>query len=120
MAIYYKPVKRGKPGTTLKNQQRLYPSVITNHTITPKEFVKQFAETIKRSSTDVVFFIYALEEYLTEQIKAGNIIQTGILGTFYPVIQGGANGKDARPVIRYRPSKEMKDEIKRAELINKT
>ena len=113
MAIHYKLVNRDHLKSA-SNKTREYPHAIKNNTISPDDFLEQFAATSKFSEADAIYLILCLKQYIVEQIKNGNIVQTRHLGTFYPVVKAGKD-KNLVPSIRYRPSKEMKKEILRAE-----
>jgi nucleoid DNA-binding protein len=123
MAIYYKTLKFGSliaPGNGTQNEK---PIVVINSTIVPAEFIKRFTKTTKFSEADTTYFVYALKEFLINELKDGNIIQTGVLGTFYPEVKlqkktsgNKATRKIAEPGIRYQPSKEIKQEMRLAEV----
>jgi len=68
--------------------------------------------------------MYSLQEFLLQELKEGNIVQTGAIGTFFPLVSLKKEKiKDTKNTINnfefginYRPSLEMKKEIVGAEL----
>jgi len=68
--------------------------------------------------------MYSLQEFLLQELKEGNIVQTGAIGSFYPVVTiAKEKTKGAKNTINnfefginYRPTADMKKEIEGAEL----
>ena len=115
-----KPIEKGLPDGLL-NYER--PLTLSNNIITPREFEKSFSKTTRFSEADVVYLMHSLKAYLMEELKNGNIVQTGVLGTFSPIVnkpkqnsKTGSQNYIPVPKIMYRPSKEMREEMKAAEL----
>lgn len=123
MPLPHKILNVGKPGISEGSKTYIRPMVVVQSTITPKEFIDKFAKTVRLSKADIVRFTHALKAFLLEELKNGNIVQTGVLGTFSPILTNPKNNASAniktyspKPGIYYRPSGEMNKEIKMWEM----
>lgn len=124
MPISYKLLPVNKPGTKGELKTLVRPSVVIRDTLTPDMFIDKFSQNIKFSKADLIYFMYSLQEFLVNELKEGNIVQTGAIGTFYPVITTikGENTNTqhgtthVEPGINYRPTTEMIKELRKAKL----
>lgn len=115
MAIFYKSIIRGIPGES-KTTEGV--KVAINDTITPSEFLDQFSEYSRIPSPVIVKMLLSMKAFLIDELKRGNIIQTGPLGSFYPSVKKDesdmSNGLTGS--LYWRPDKSMKEEISQAVL----
>jgi len=125
MAVSYKLIPSINPGSRDKKKVLLRPSVVINEIITPDVFLERFSQYKRFSKANIVHFMYSLQEFLLQELKEGNIVQTGAIGTFFPLVttkkektKGAKNtiSNNFEFGINYRPSLEMKKEIVGAEL----
>lgn len=118
MAIQYKIIAKGRPGTNQEEKKFEAPSLVVNSTINPREFLEKFHQYSRMSEADIMRCLISLRVFLCEELKEGNIIQTGVIGTFAPSLlksKKDASKKDLEIKVQYRPSIEMKKELKSAE-----
>lgn len=121
MPIKYKFVEKAKPGTK-KNTSELNfhaPITVYTETIDPDSFLLKLHEQSNITKADIIRCLYSVQQLLIEQLKNGNIVQTGIIGTFAPIIKmskGEVKNDSVDITISYRPDKEMKNELKKAKL----
>ena len=119
MSIQYKIIAKGRPGTNQEEKNFEAPILIVNETIDPHEFLDKFHRYSSISEADILRCLYSLRSFLCDELKQGNIIQTGVIGTFAPAIlksKKDVSQKALEVKINYRPSAEMKRELKSAEL----
>ena len=121
MAIKYKIVEKAKPGIKKSIQADTIPApvAVVSDTIDPETFLKKFQEYSHITRVDIVRCLMSLQEFLIEELKEGNIIQTGIVGTFSPSIKKAKDAltKDTMETgINYRPDIRMRKELKNADL----
>jgi len=124
MPVSYKLVPISKPASANKVKVLIRPSVVINEIITPDVFLEKFSQYKRFPKANIVHFMYSLQEFLLQELKEGNIVQTGAIGTFFPLVTlKKEKNKDTKNTINnfefginYRPSLEMKKEIEGAEL----
>jgi hypothetical protein len=125
MTVSYKLIPAGNLGAPHKGRIYMRPSVVTNETLTPDMFIDKYSKKIKFTKADILYFMYSLQEFLVNELKEGNIVQTGVLGTFYPAVSQIIKGKsehadyskdNLEAKITYRPDAEMIKELRKAEL----
>jgi hypothetical protein len=120
MTVSYKLIPAGNPGAPDKGKIYLRPSIVTSEILTPDMFLDKYSKKIKFTKADILYFMYSLQEFLVDELKEGNIVKTGVIGTFYPVVTTIKDkNKDSKhsitnvePGINYRPTAEMINELK--------
>lgn len=119
MAIKYKIIEKPTPGVKDSNTGIKAPITVYTDTIDPVKFLQKLSEASRISEVDIIRCLYSLQKLLTVELKNGNIVQTGIIGTFAPIVKKG-KGDSSKEVpeifINYRADKEMKKEMKKADL----
>jgi len=123
MAVFYKLIEKGEPGVSGGGKRYLSASVVVNQTITPRQFEELVMKKTGLTKPNLVRSLYILKQLICEQLQEGNIVQTGVLGTFYPAIKRNGklvpnktNSNNLEPYINYRRSKEMKEEMAKADV----
>jgi hypothetical protein len=121
MPVKYKIVEKAKPGIKRDNQADPIPApvIVYSDTIDPDSFLKKFHEFSHMTKADIVRCLMSLQKFLIEELKDGNIVQTGIIGTFSPSVKkckGEFTRGAAEFSINYRLDKIMKKELKNADL----
>ncbi len=118
MAIKYKIAEKRKPGANPENELVLSPVIVVSDTIDPKTFLKKLNQLSHIGEPDLVRCLYSLCKLLTNELMDGNIVQTGIFGTFLPSIKKSKKELSKGNIeisVNYRPSLEMKKEMKTAD-----
>jgi len=119
MAIKYKIVEIGRPGTNLEEKEFQAIFLIANNTIDPESFMKMFSQYSRMNIADLYRCLYSLRKLLCEELQQGNIIQTGIIGTFSPSVKKSKRkaSKGLLEInVNYQPTIYMKNELKSTEL----
>lgn len=121
MPVKYKFVEKAKPGTKGASSDIYFlaPVTVYNETIDPDSFLKKLHEQSHMTRGDILRCLYSLQKFLMEELKNGNIVQTGIIGTFSPSVKKSKRSltKGAIEIgINYRPDLEMKKELRIADL----
>jgi hypothetical protein len=125
MTIPYKLIPVSRPGATDKQKIFVRPSVVIQATVTPDMFLDKYSQKIKFSKADILYFMYSLQEFLVNELKEGNIVQTGAIGTFYPLVSQTVKGRgkhadysnsNLKAGLNYRPDAEMMKKLKTADV----
>jgi nucleoid DNA-binding protein len=121
MAVKYKFVERAKPAAkgTKSDIYLQAPVTVFTETIEPDSFLNKLHEQSHMTKADIVRCLYSLQKLLMDELKNGNSVKTGIVGTFSPLVK-----KSKRPLtkgameigISYRPDPEMKKELRIADI----
>lgn len=100
-----------------------YGKVITNGKKTFDEIARQSAKNTTLHPREAALAAELLLEGLCEEIKNGNIVDLGPLGTIYPAVSGkwmedeeDLKLADMTPKVNYRPSDDIEGAIKSASL----
>ena len=100
-----------------------YGKVITNGKKTFDEIARQSAKNTTLHPREAALAAELLLEGLCEEIKNGNIVDLGPLGTIYPAVSGkwmedaeDLKLADMTPKVNYRPSDDIAGAIKSASL----
>ena len=84
MAIHWNKIQRRNPRTDAKTW---YPQISINTCLTVDEVVVGIVEKCTLTKVDVKAVLIALEEVIIEQLKGGNSVRFGSLGSFRPTIK---------------------------------
>lgn len=82
MSLYYKILKRAKPGKKSSEGLVYYPYPQRPGTYGLDEIAKQISKQSTLSEIDVHGVLFALVNEITEKVSQGNIVQLDRLGTF--------------------------------------
>lgn len=84
MAISYNKIQRRNPRTDAKNW---YPTISLNTTVTQHEVIMGIQSKCTLTRADIKAVLVALEEVVIEQLKMGNAVRLGDLGSFRPTLK---------------------------------
>ena len=84
MAISWNKIQRRNPQN---NALAWYPTISLNSSVTAKEVILGIVEKCTLTRVDVEAVLIALEEVIIEQLKNGNSVRFGSLGSFRPTMQ---------------------------------
>lgn len=84
MAIRWNRIQRKNPRTDVKTW---YPQISLNSTVTATEVVQGIQDKCTLTKVDIKACLLALEEVIIEQLKLGNSVRFGDLGSFRPTIK---------------------------------
>lgn len=84
MAISWNIIQRKNPRTDVKTW---YPRIALTSTVTQEEVAAGIQDKCTLTKVDVMACLKALEEVVIEQLKLGNSIRFGDLGSFRPTIK---------------------------------
>lgn len=117
MPVKYKFVDKARPGSKLSDIKA--PVTVYAETTDPEIFLEKLKEELHISKADIIRFLYALQKLLIKELTEGNIVQTGVIGSFTPSVKKSkkqaAKGQ-LEIVINYRPATEMRKELNSARL----
>lgn len=84
MAINWNKIQRRNPRTDGK---AWYPTISINTNVTVDEVIVGIVEKCTLTKVDVKAVLIALEEVIIEQLKLGNSVRFGTLGSFRPTLK---------------------------------
>lgn len=84
MAINWNIIQRKNPRTDVKTW---YPRIALNSTVTQEEIAAGIEEKCTLHHVDIMAVLAALEDVVIEQLKLGNSVRFGSLGSFRPSIK---------------------------------
>lgn len=84
MALNWNKIQRKNPRTDAK---AWYPQISLTSTVTADEVIEGIVEKCTLTRVDVKAVILALEEVIIEQLKLGNSVRFGELGSFRPTLK---------------------------------
>lgn len=84
MAINWNIIQRRNPRTDAKTW---YPKIALNSTVTQEEVAVGIQDKCTLTKVDIMAVLKALEEVVIEQLKLGNSVRFGDLGSFRPTIK---------------------------------
>lgn len=84
MAICWNKIQRKNPRTDAK---AWYPQISLTSTVTADEVVQGIQDKCTLTKVDVTAVLLALEEVIIEQLKLGNSVRFGNLGSFRPTLK---------------------------------
>ena len=82
--ISWNKIQRRNP---LNGNLRWYPTIAINSTVTADDVILGIVEKCTLTKIDVKSVLIALEEVIIEQLKNGNTIRFGALGSFRPTLK---------------------------------
>jgi predicted histone-like DNA-binding protein len=114
--IKYRVLERRNP-SDLDLPAKFYAKAITHEVIGIDELCETIAEQSTVSETDVLAVLNSLEKNILKQIKKGNLIQLGRLGSFQLSLKSSGSdlaedvtaGNVLRKRIIFRPSQRFRD-----------
>ena len=118
MTIKYRVLERRNP-SDLDLPAKFYAKAVTHEVIGIDELCELIADQSTVSETDVLAVLNSLEKNVIRQIKKGNLIQLGRLGSFQLSLKSAgsdlATDVTASNVLRkriiFRPSKRMRNAL---------
>ena len=84
--VSWNKIQRRNP---INGNLRWYPQAVINSTLTTNDIVVGIVEKCTLTKVDVLAVLVALEEVIIEQMKNGNAVRFGSLGSFHPTIKVG-------------------------------
>lgn len=111
MPVIYKSIKTVKPGEKAGSLVFEAPKVMINATIDPEMFLKKLSQHSRIDHLILYGCFVHFRDFLLKEISNGNIVQTGIFGTFSPVVKNSkkkANNGQLEITIGFRPTGMMK------------
>lgn len=84
MAISWNIIQRKNPRTDVKTW---YPRIALTSTVTQEEVAAGIMEKCTLHKVDILAVLTALEDVIIEQLKLGNSVRFGNLGSFRPTIK---------------------------------
>ncbi|MDO4210399.1 MAG: HU family DNA-binding protein [Bacteroidales bacterium] len=82
--ISWNKIQRRQPNT---GSLRWYPTIALNSTVTADDVILGIVEKCTLTKVDVKAVLIALEEVIIEQLKLGNSVRFGSLGSFRPTLK---------------------------------
>ena len=82
--ICWNKIQRRQPSN---GSLRWYPTIVLNSTATADDVILGIVEKCTLTKVDVKAVLIALEEVIIEQLKNGNSVRFGSLGSFRPTMQ---------------------------------
>jgi predicted histone-like DNA-binding protein len=116
MSVKFKVLERRNP-SDMDLPAKYYAKAVTHEVIGIDELCELIAEQSTVSETDVLAVLNSLEKNVIRQIKKGNLIQLGRLGSFQLSLNSAGSEQEeqvtAANVLRkriiFRPSQRFKD-----------